>query len=191
MKSNKWLPLATILLTLGACKKAESKGPATDPAPAPAPTAQKTAPVKPKMMKMAPAAAAAAAAKPAAAQPEGTPPVKISKDRYEVTVDTPAGVAGADSVVTVTLSPKKGWHVNQDFPTKLTITPPAGVTLAKDKLKKADAAEFNNNTAKFAVKYKAAAAGAKSFNAVFKFAVCSAATCDPKTEKLAWNVSVK
>ncbi len=189
MKSNKWLPLATILLTLGACKKAESKGPTTDPAPAP--TAQQTAPVKPKLMKMAPVAAAEAVAKPAAAQPEGTAPVKISKDRYDVTVETPAGVAGADSVVTVTLTPKKGWHVNQDFPTKLTITPPAGVTLAKDKLKKPDATEFNDNTAKFAVKYKAAAAGDKSFNATFKFAVCSAATCDPKTEKLAWNVSVK
>ncbi len=193
MKSYKWLPLAAILLTLCACKKAESKGPTGEPAtpqadPAPA------APAKPmamKVAKMAVRAQADQAAAGTAAQPEGSKPVTISKDRYDVTVNTPAGVAGTDSVVTVTLTPKKGWHVNQDFPTKLTITPPAGVTLAKDKLKKADAAEFNDNTAKFAVKYKAAAAGDKSFSATFKFAVCSAATCDPKTEKLAWNVSVK
>jgi len=41
------------------------------------------------------------------------------------------------------------------------------------------------------VKFTSKDAGEKKFGAKFRFAVCTATTCDPKKEALAWVVPVK
>jgi hypothetical protein len=113
-------------------------------------------------------------------------------DTYVVNGDVPASAAtGADGIVTIHLSPKPGWHINQDFPTKLKITAPEGITLASDTQSAKDAQKFNDDAAVFQVKFKAASAGAKKFKADFRFAVCTDSTCDPKKAELAWNLDVK
>ncbi len=125
------------------------------------------------------------------AQPAGNGLVKDTST-HVVKVSPPTSVAsGTEGVVKVTLSPKPGWKINMDFPTSLKITPPSGVTLAKSKLRKGDAAIFRKDRAEFLIKFKAAAAGPKAFAAKFKFAMCTEETCDPKKEMLAWKVDVK
>ncbi|GAB4523955.1 MAG: hypothetical protein Tsb0020_42230 [Haliangiales bacterium] len=114
-------------------------------------------------------------------------------DSYTVTVDAPDSVAaGGEGTVRVSVVPKKGWKMNHEFPTKLAVTAPAGVTVTnKAEQRVADAERFDDSGAVFAVKFKASEAGSKSFAAKFKFAVCTDATCDPKKEQLAWVVDVK
>lgn len=113
-------------------------------------------------------------------------------DTYSIRVDLPEGAAaGQGSKVTVHVSPKPGWKLNQDFPTKLTVTPPAGVTVAKATQSAKDAAKFEEKAAAFEIDFTPASAGAKQFTADFKFAVCTESTCDPKKQALAFNVDVK
>ncbi len=99
--------------------------------------------------------------------------------------------AGAAATVQVTLRPTAGYHVNKEFPMALTITAPDGVDVPKAKLSAADAAKLTDDRAEFAIAFTPKAAGDKAFTATFRFAVCTAETCDPKIEKLAWNVTVK
>jgi hypothetical protein len=140
-------------------------------------------------------AGAAAADRAFAEGSEGAPAskgVRIDGEGYTLSVDVPAEVAsGAEGAVRVTVQPKSGWKLNQEFPTKLTVVAPSGVTLKKAKLRKGDAAHFSEKKGAFEVKFTATEVGDKDFRAKFKFAVCTDKSCDPKTEKLAWTVTVE
>jgi hypothetical protein len=137
----------------------------------------------------------AAAKKELAATANAVPAAKSTvadTSTYTVVVDAPTGAAGKDSRVTVVVKPKKGWKLNMEFPTKLKVSPPAGVTVAKATLKKGDAKVFSEKQgATWEISYKSAAAGKKQFSGKLKFAVCTDATCDPKSETLAFAVDVK
>jgi hypothetical protein len=73
----------------------------------------------------------------------------------------------------------------------LDVTAPDGVTLGKVKLTTADASKFEEKSATWDVKFTAKDAGDKKFGAKFRFAVCTATTCDPKKEALGWVATVK
>jgi hypothetical protein len=129
-------------------------------------------------------APAAKAEKPGAAHVEG--------QGFVVDVTPPPETAiGAEAKAQVVLKPTGGYHVNKDFPTMLSVTAPDGVEVAKLKQSPADAAKFAEDGALFEVPFTGKTAGPKAFQATFKFAVCTATSCDPKNEKLAWNVSIK
>jgi hypothetical protein len=51
--------------------------------------------------------------------------------------------AGGETTARLVVQPGSGYHMNKDFPTKLTLEPPAGVTLAKAVLEPADAEKFS------------------------------------------------
>jgi hypothetical protein len=87
--------------------------------------------------------------------------------------------------------PNADWHMNMDYPTKLTVEAPAGVTVAKPKLGKDDAVKFAEQECEFAVAFTPSEAGDKTFTGEFKFAVCQDTACVPKTEKLEFQVAVK
>ena len=111
---------------------------------------------------------------------------------FVVEVTPPADVkVGVEAKAKVVLKPVAPYHVNKEFPTHLTVTPPAGVDLAKAKQKPEDATKFEEAGAVFEVAFTPREAGDKRFEAAFKFAVCTTETCDPKSEKLAWTVPVK
>jgi hypothetical protein len=98
---------------------------------------------------------------------------------------------GASATARVSVTPKPGYHVNKDFPLELTVTPPAGVEVAKASQTQDDAAKLEEQEAAFEVKFTPKEAGDKKFAAVFKFAVCTDKTCDPKVDNVSWNVAVK
>ncbi|MCG8419340.1 MAG: hypothetical protein MJE77_15515 [Proteobacteria bacterium] len=111
---------------------------------------------------------------------------------YTLTLDAPESLTkGSAGVVQFNVVPKKGWKMNKEFPTKLQVTPPDGVTVAKVKQTIKDAVRFEDKGATFAVNFTADSVGKKSFSAKFKFAVCTDATCDPKKHELTWVVDVK
>jgi hypothetical protein len=136
------------------------------------------------------AGAARAVAEPAEAVPQGK--TVGGDESYTVTLDAPERLAsGAEGTVRVSVVPKKGWKMNKEFPTKLEVQAPAGVEVVKAEQRVADAERFEDAGATWAIKFKATGTGAKSFQAKFKFAVCTDATCDPKKQDLAWVVNVE
>src|SRR5712691_886188 len=57
---------------------------------------------------------------------------RLQPNEGTLAVEPPADAkAGAEAVAKITVKPGQGYHVNTEYPIKLTLTSPAGVTLAK------------------------------------------------------------
>lgn len=69
-------------------------------------------------------------------------------------------------------------HLETAFPVRVTLAAPAGVTLPKDKLTKADATRLDRKGIRFEVPIQVAGAGDHEIRAKVKFAVCIE---DPRT----------
>lgn len=118
---------------------------------------------------------------------------RLKPEEGKLAIESPADAkAGAEAIAKITVTPGAGYHVNTEFPTKLTLTSPEGVTLAKaqfiagghDKAK-GDADALDEKQLAFAVKLTPAASGSYTINGDFKFAVCDASQCLPKRETIA------
>jgi hypothetical protein len=113
-------------------------------------------------------------------------------EAYTVKLASPDKVTtGAKGSATLEIVPKKGWHLNDEFPYKLTVTAPAGATVAKPEQGKKDTVSFSHESMKWAIDFTASTAGDKAFTGKVKFAVCTETSCDPKKEELAWSVKVQ
>ncbi|MBP9087792.1 MAG: hypothetical protein KBG15_16855 [Kofleriaceae bacterium] len=122
----------------------------------------------------------------------GTGPATAGADTsFTLTIDPFTGAAGAAVAGSLKIVPGKGFHVNKDFPVKLTLEAPAGVTLAKAVQEKPDAAQFDDDNLIFNVKATAVTAGSYNIKGKFKFAVCTASTCDPKSVPVDIALAVK
>jgi hypothetical protein len=143
-------------------------------------------------------------AAPAPSLPAGAPAadddrMKLKPEEGTLAVVVPPDAkAGAETVARITVTPAKGYHVNTEYPTKLQITPPSGVTVAKTEFTagghdkaKGDAAELEEQGMAFAVKLTPAASGSYTISGKFKFAVCDASQCLPKKEAIAITLAAK
>lgn len=118
--------------------------------------------------------------------PGGAEGASADDTSFKLTTEQPAPTkAGGETVARLVVHPGAGYKMNKEFPTKLTLEPPAGVTIAKTVLELADAEKFAENELAFAVKMSATPAGEYTIPATFKFAVCTETTCDPKKQKVA------
>lgn len=97
---------------------------------------------------------------------------------------------GKPATAKVKIAAAPSYHMNKEFPTVLTLTPPAGVTVVKAKLAGADA-KIEEKTIEFEVAYTLAEAGKKELPGELKFAVCSAESCLPQKVKIAMQLSAK
>lgn len=173
------LILSLAVLSACACSKGEKTA------------ATKSAPPEPMTGTAEPKGAPVEAGKVTAAG-GGQAAMKVEGQGFIVEVQPPTSVSlNGEATAKVVLTPTSGYHVNKDFPIALKVKAPAGVEVVKADQVKADAAAFGENGATFEVKFTSKEAGSKAFEATFKFAVCTETTCDPKKEKLAWNVDVK
>jgi hypothetical protein len=109
---------------------------------------------------------------------------------FNLSIDAPAAKVGAPAQAHLKVTPGPGHHVNKDYPTSLKLTAPAGVELAKPNLSDKDG-KVEEAQAAFDVLYTAKEAGKKTFTGKFSFAVCTAQTCEPHTEKVSFTVDVK
>jgi len=126
-----------------------------------------------------PSAATAAAASPSAAAP------------YTVHIAPGAAVAGQPATSVIEVRPAAGFHMNLEFPARLRVTPPAGVTVTKPDLSKDDA-ELTEAHLRFSVAFNVAAAGKATLAGLGDFSVCNDTTCKLiRDEKLSWDVDVK
>ncbi|HEY1553659.1 MAG TPA: hypothetical protein VGF94_02435 [Kofleriaceae bacterium] len=117
------------------------------------------------------------------------PQFHLKPDEGTLTIDKASAKAGAEVTANVTVQPATGYHVSKEFPVKLTLTAPDGVTLAKAELVAADASTFTEQQLAFAVKATAQKPGAYEITGTFKFGVCDKDSCHPKKQPITIQVA--
>ncbi len=115
----------------------------------------------------------------------------LHADEGTLTIDKASGKAGSELVSKISIVPASEFHVNTEFPVKLTLEPTDGLTFAKTEysaggMSKAvgDASAFTEKGLDFAVKATAAKPGSYTVNGTFKFAVCKDIQCFPKKQPI-------
>ena len=115
----------------------------------------------------------------------------VAGDQYDITVVRPSAKAKERAVAKVSVSPKGPFHVNLEYPVKLSIVAPDGVKVEKEKQTKDDAKRFVKEGLDFEVGFVSDAPGKKSFTGEVRFAVCTDTDCKPSSEKVSFDVDVK
>ena len=128
------------------------------------------------------AAALALVLVPAAARADG--------QLYEIKKSEPKVAAGAKGTASVTIATKSGWHMNAEAPITVSLTPPAGISVAKPKLGRGDLAQSTAESARFDIPFAASEAGQKVINVATSFVICQESACKPVKETLALNIEV-
>ena len=109
---------------------------------------------------------------------------------YEIKKTEPKVAVGGTATASLTITAKAGWHVNAEAPITVALTAPAGVTLPKPKLTRADLAQSSKDAARFDIPVSATEAGKKTINAEARFVLCQEQACKPVKETLALAVDV-
>jgi hypothetical protein len=109
---------------------------------------------------------------------------------YEITQTTPKVAVGATATASLTIKAKAGWHVNGEAPINLALTAPAGLSLKKAKLTRADLAATTIDSARFDIPISATEAGKQTIAAEARFVICQEQACKPVKETLALAVDV-
>jgi uncharacterized protein YyaL (SSP411 family) len=113
---------------------------------------------------------------------------------HEIRKTEPKVAAGGHASASLTIAAKNGWHVNAEAPITVSLkSSDAGLTVAKEKLTRADLAESTKDAARFDIALTCAAgaaAGPKTINAEAKFVMCQESACKPVKETLALAIEV-
>lgn len=123
-------------------------------------------------------AASARAADAAGASQPSPAAATVEADPYLVVIrSTGPYQVGATGSVTVSLTAKAGFHINDQYPYRFTTSPPvAGVSYPKPVLERADG-KFEEKSAVFDVPFIAARAGEYTVGGVLNLSVCNASSC--------------
>ncbi len=116
--------------------------------------------------------------------------VHAEEAEFSIKVDPPAAAqAKKAAVAKVSLHAGKGMHVNEEFPTALTVEVPAGVESAK----KVKPAKIDKVEALFDVEFTAQKAGKAELKGTLAFVVCDDGNtkCVPHHEPVKIAVNVK
>lgn len=121
------------------------------------------------------------------------PPGPVAEDpTYELRATAQGPYAsGEEATFQIQLTPRGAYHVNQDFPMDIALSGPEGVSLPPASLGNSDAAEFNEERARFDVPFTASAAGEHRVTAEVDFAVCTPEACFPEHRTLALALPVE
>jgi hypothetical protein len=109
---------------------------------------------------------------------------------YEIKKTEPKVASGAKGTASLTIATKGGWHMNAEAPISLKLTPPAGISVPKPKLGRADLASSTAESARFDIPFSATEPGQKVINAEAHFVICQESACKPVSETLALNIEV-
>ena len=194
-KSRLTPALLSLLVAVGCSKSAGNQDTGSKPAakgtdtvgamqPEGAPPAMKAAGGGNEMAAAEPASGGAAAA--------GDDQFRLRPEEGKLSIEVPADAkSGTEVTAKVFVTPAGPYKINKEFPTKLTLESPEGVTIAKAKLTaggaeqaKGDADAFEDKQLAFTVKLTPSKSGNHTVNGTFKFAVCDKDTCLAKKEQI-------
>jgi hypothetical protein len=120
----------------------------------------------------------------------------LHADEGTLTIDKAEGKVGSELTSNLTITPTSDFHVNVDFPTKITLEAPDGVKLMKKELTaggsskaQGDASAFSEKSMAFAIKATADKPGSYEIKGKIKFAVCKVDQCFPKNQAITITVA--
>jgi hypothetical protein len=115
----------------------------------------------------------------------------LADSSFAIKVSAPPAAPQKRAVAKIHIAPGAGFHVNKDYPTVVSVVAPPGVMVEKARQTAKDAVRLEEAGADFDIAFTPKEPGKKVFTGELKFAVCSADSCDPKKEQLAFTVEVK
>jgi hypothetical protein len=115
---------------------------------------------------------------------------RAGETTYDVKKDQAKATVGVKGKTNVTIAARPGWHVNEEAPLTMKLTPDQGIAVDKARLTRADLAQQSKEMARFEVAFTASEPGLKTINAEASFVMCQATTCMPIKEKIALAVDV-
>ncbi len=113
---------------------------------------------------------------------------------YTVDVEVPPNATrGEATIARVRVAPKAPWHMNLEYPAKMSLEATDGVELDAPLLRKGDAERYDDDALVFSVLFTPSEKGAQSIAAKVDFAVCGDSACGPVTEsvELAFEVACR
>jgi hypothetical protein len=105
-------------------------------------------------------------------------------DSYAISKTDASLTAGTQGKASVTISAKKGWHLNAEAPLTLKLVPSSRVAVDKAKLGRGDLALSNETTARFDIGLTVSEPGKTAVEAEAGFVLCQESACRPIKEKL-------
>ena len=105
-------------------------------------------------------------------------------DTYQISKTDAVVAVGSKGTASVTISAKKGWHLNAEAPLTLKLASSPGLQTDKPKLGRADLALSTESQARFDVGVTATEPGKKTLDAEVGFVLCQEEACRPIKEKL-------
>lgn len=120
----------------------------------------------------------------------GATAARGAESLYEIIKVEPKVVVGATGTASLTIKVKGGWHVNDEAPISLALAAPAGLTVTKAKLTRADLAASSKQSARFDIPVSATEAGKKTIGAEARFVLCQEQACKPVKETVTLAIEV-
>jgi hypothetical protein len=112
----------------------------------------------------------------------------LADDTYQVSKTDAVVAVGSKGTASVTVSAKKGWHLNAEAPLTLKLGSSPGLQTDKPKLGRPDLALSTDSEARFDVGVTASEPGKKTLDAEVGFVLCREEACRPIKEKLSLAV---
>ena len=114
----------------------------------------------------------------------------------DLKVTAPASVKTGEAVTaTISVTTKNGYHINKEYPNKLTLTAVDGVQMDKTAFVSADGVvkgpKGDENVLEFSLPFTVKAAGAKEIKGKIKYAECKATECIPVSQEVVIKVATK
>ncbi|HJX63340.1 MAG TPA: hypothetical protein VJ860_05235 [Polyangia bacterium] len=113
---------------------------------------------------------------------------RAADNPYEVKSSPVKATLGEKAMASVNIATKTGWHLNDEAPLTLKLTPGQGITVEKPRLVRADLAASTDTTARFDVALVASKEGQGEVQAEAGFVICQETLCRPIREKLVISV---
>jgi hypothetical protein len=112
----------------------------------------------------------------------------LADDTYQVSKTDAVVAVGGKGTASVTVSAKKGWHLNAEAPLTLKLGSTPGLQTDKPKLGRPDLALSTDAEARFDVGVTASEPGKKTLDAEVGFVLCQEEACRPIKEKVSLAV---
>jgi len=103
---------------------------------------------------------------------------------FEISKTDATGAVGSKAKASVTITARKGWHLNHEAPLTLNLAPAPGILLDKPKLTRGDLALSGETEVRFDVGMTLSEPGKKAVEAEAGFVLCQQDACRPVKEKL-------
>ncbi len=119
-----------------------------------------------------------------APDPVDVPARSFQESSFAIRGEGGAATVGQPATYRVFIEARGGFHLNADYPTSLTLSAPASISLALANISKEQATSFAETSAVFPVTFTANAAGTSEIRVVVDFAVCTEQNCQPESRTL-------